>query len=514
MNNNTNNESKELIVVPKFNLTKYLHIAIIILGSIFILFSSFHESLWFDESYSVGIASHSFSEIWSIGSHDVHPILYYFMLRIVGFFTGNSILAYRLFSAVPLIILGILGYTHLRKEFGEKTGFIFSFLILFMPVTLVYAGEIRMYTWAMLFVFGAALYGYRIYKSGISNKNWIIFSIFSLASAYTHYYSLVAVAIINIALFIYFLVNNIKQRNYEVKYIKYSKNLKRSIISAIIQIILYIPWLIVLIGQFMGVSGGFWIGAPNFLEMFEFQFTGNLGTSIHLNKIISYTFCIIMAIYMIYLFYKKWKEAKPAKLAMALYLAVLIAVGIVSLKTPILYARYLLTITAVFLFALAFLMARDNSKIRVNTICILILIVSAIVNYNLVTTNYDESNRKPIEFMESRIEENDIIIIDNAAGGYGSGFVAGVNFLDNKLYFWDRLNWNVEEAYKAFGETVYDLDELEDYTGRIWVVSDDSDELLDAVIGELGGDIQVLYNEQFSTKYQSYQYAISLIERN
>ena len=74
MNNNTNNESKELIVVPKFNLTKYLHIAIIILGSIFILFSSFHESLWFDESYSVGIASHSFSEIWSIGSHDVHPI--------------------------------------------------------------------------------------------------------------------------------------------------------------------------------------------------------------------------------------------------------------------------------------------------------------------------------------------------------------------------------------------------------------------------------------------------------
>ena len=223
MNNNTNNESKELIVVPKFNLTKYLHIAIIILGSIFILFSSFHESLWFDESYSVGIASHSFSEIWSIGSHDVHPILYYFMLRIVGFFTGNSILAYRLFSAVPLIILGILGYTHLRKDFGEKTGFIFSFLILFMPVTLVYAGEIRMYTWAMLFVFGAALYGYRIYKSGISNKNWIIFSIFSLASAYTHYYSLVAVAIINIALFIYFLVNNVKQRNYEVKYIKYSK---------------------------------------------------------------------------------------------------------------------------------------------------------------------------------------------------------------------------------------------------------------------------------------------------
>ena len=201
------------------------------------------------------------------------------MLRIIGFLTNQSILAYRLFSTLPLIILAILGYTHLRKDFGGKVGFLFSFLILFMPVNLVYASEIRMYTWAMLFVFVTALYGYRIYKSGISNKNWMIFSIFSLASAYTHYYSLVAVGLINIALFIYFLVNNIKQRNYEVKYIKYSENLKKSIISAIVQILLYLPWLVVLLGQFMGVSNGFWIGAPNFLEMFEFQFTGNLGTS-------------------------------------------------------------------------------------------------------------------------------------------------------------------------------------------------------------------------------------------
>ena len=287
---NTKSESKELMIVPKFNWTKYLHIAIIVLGSIFILFPSFHEGLWFDESYSVGIANHSFAEIWSIGSHDVHPILYYFMLRIIGFLTNQSILAYRLFSTLPLIILAILGYTHLRKDFGGKVGFLFSFLILFMPVNLVYASEIRMYTWAMLFVFVTALYGYRIYKSGISNKNWMIFSIFSLASAYTHYYSLVAVGLINIALFIYFLVNNIKQRNYEVKYIKYSENLKKSIISAIVQILLYLPWLVVLLGQFMGVSNGFWIGAPNFLEMFEFQFTGNLGTSAHVNKIISYAF--------------------------------------------------------------------------------------------------------------------------------------------------------------------------------------------------------------------------------
>lgn len=37
--------------------TKYLHIAIIILGIIFISIPVFHSNLWFDESYSVGMAN-------------------------------------------------------------------------------------------------------------------------------------------------------------------------------------------------------------------------------------------------------------------------------------------------------------------------------------------------------------------------------------------------------------------------------------------------------------------------
>lgn len=114
------------------------------------LLSNFHTSIWFDESYSVGIASHSVPEIWSIGSNDVHPALYYIILHFVGMLTGNSILSFRLISTACVIILAILGYTHVRKDFGEKVGILFSFLILFMPVVLAYSGEIRMYTMAML----------------------------------------------------------------------------------------------------------------------------------------------------------------------------------------------------------------------------------------------------------------------------------------------------------------------------------------------------------------------------
>ena len=278
MNTTKRNEnSKAMITTKRINILKYVHIAIIVLGVLYILLPNFHTNLWFDESYSVAISKFSFQDIWNIGSNDVHPVLYYFILHIIGLFTNNSILSFRLLSVISIIILSIIGYTHIRKDFGDKVGIIFSFLVLFMPVVLVYSGEIRMYTFSMLLVTIMSIYGYRIYKSGVSNKNWIIFSIFSLASAYTHYYALATALVINLALFIYFLVMNIKQRNYEIKYIKYSGNLKRSIISAIVQIILYIPWLGTLIALTLkSSSGGFWIGKPNILQIFEFQFTGNL----------------------------------------------------------------------------------------------------------------------------------------------------------------------------------------------------------------------------------------------
>lgn len=503
------NKGMQMIKVNKKNIIKYIHIAVIILGTVFTMISCFHTSVWFDESYSVAISKHSFIDIWNIGSKDVHPVLYYMMLKIVGLITNRSILAYRLFSCIPLIILAILGVTHVKKDFGEKTGLIFSFLILFMPVTLIYSGEIRMYTWAMLFVTITALYGYRIYKSGISIKNWIIFSIFSLLSAYTHYYALITVAVINISLFIYFLVNNIKQRNYEVKYIKYSKNLRNSIISAIIQIILYLPWIGTLLGQFGQVSKGFWIGAPNFLEIFKFQFTGNLDGTNHINPIVAYVFCITITIYMIYLFIRNWKDCKPAKIAMSIYLSVIIIALIISLRTPILYARYFLNMTGIFLFALAFVMAKDKSKITMSIIVIFILIAGILSNIDLMKENYDKTNNNAKEFIEARIQKDDLILVNNNL----SGFVMSAYFPDNEFFFYDLENWQVQDAYRAFGRTETNLDSLKEYKGRIWVISEEGMGFLKRVVIDLRGGIKLLESEQINIKYQNNKFSINLIER-
>ena len=103
-----------------------LHIVIIVVGTLFLAIPILHSNLWFDESYSVAICNHNFDEIWTIGANDVHPVLYYWVLHIINNILGNNILAYRLFSWLCACIIGVLGFTHIRKDFSKNTGILFS----------------------------------------------------------------------------------------------------------------------------------------------------------------------------------------------------------------------------------------------------------------------------------------------------------------------------------------------------------------------------------------------------
>ena len=65
--------------IQKIFKPKYIHIVVIILGIIFMSLSIFHTNMWFDESYTIGIVRHSFSEIWNITAMMyIHHLLFLF----------------------------------------------------------------------------------------------------------------------------------------------------------------------------------------------------------------------------------------------------------------------------------------------------------------------------------------------------------------------------------------------------------------------------------------------------
>lgn len=497
-----------ILVKKKKDKILILNIIIIILGTIFISLGAFHTNIWFDESYSVAISNHSFSEIWNIGGNDVHPVFYYMMLKIVSLFFGNNILVFRLFSIVPIVILSILGITHIRKEYGERTGIIFSFLTLFLPIIAAYSSEIRMYTWVMLFVTITAIYANRIYKNELSIKNWVIFALFSLLSAYTHYYGLMFAGIINVILFIYLLKNR-KGKN---------KDLKIFIIQAVVECLLYVPWLYYFIKQLTSVGGGYWIKLefPDILyNVLGIQYMGSL------SNIFGFCFAICLYIYLGFVIYRCKKErisVKNARNSLLLYVLIVFIAFLISLKSPILYPRYLMTITGLLIFFIADIMAKEKSKYITIEICIIIFVTSLISNIDIINNNYDNTNMKQIEYLEENIKDDDIIVYSNI----GNGSVFAVYFKDNKQYFYNGDHWNVEEAYKAYGpqmETVEDLDFLKDYKGRIWIIDStdssfyndkfktDDYKVIDSKV------IKTKYPSSFDTNYSGYEYNLILIEK-
>lgn len=497
-----------VLVKKKKDKILILNIIIIVLGTIFISLGAFHTNIWFDESYSVAISNHSFSEIWNIGGNDVHPVFYYMMLKIVSLIFENNILVFRLFSIVPIVILSILGITHIRKDYGERTGIIFSFLTLFLPIIAAYSSEIRMYTWIMLFVTITAIYANRIYKNELSIKNWVIFALFSLLSAYTHYYGLMFAGIINVILFIYLLKNR-KGKN---------KDLKIFIIQAVVECLLYVPWLYYFIKQLTSVGGGYWIKLefPDILyNVLGIQYMGSL------SNIFGFCFAICLYIYLGFVIYRCKKErisVKNARNSLLLYVLIVFIAFLISLKSPILYPRYLMTITGLLIFFIADIMAKEKSKYITIEICIIIFVTSLISNINIINNNYDNTNMKQIEYLEENIKDDDIIVYSNI----GNGSVFAVYFKDNKQYFYNGDHWNVEEAYKAYGpqmETVEDLDFLKDYKGRIWIIDStdssfyndkfktDDYKVIDSKV------IKTKYPSSFDTNYSGYEYNLILIEK-
>jgi uncharacterized membrane protein len=221
-----------------------VYLGLLIFGMAFFTSCAFYKNMWFDEAYTMAMIRHDFLRIVEITARDVHPPLYYMIVKIASLIWGESIVVYRLVSVAGMMLLSILGYTHIRKIFGNHTGLYYVFLTIFLPIMLDYSAEARMYSWAMFFTTAAAIYAYIAFCQD-QTKAWILFTVFSLCAAYTHYYALLGVIFINLVLFMATMTNR--------------WDLKKCLLVLAAQIILYLPWVFILVKQIVTVSQGYWI---------------------------------------------------------------------------------------------------------------------------------------------------------------------------------------------------------------------------------------------------------------
>jgi hypothetical protein len=147
------------------------------------------QPLWFDEGYSFYFAGSSIPKLIADTAVDIHPPLYYLLLKGWLAVFGAGVIPARLLSAaigtaaIPLLYL--LG----RRLAGQSTALWAAALLAISPFHIYYSQEVRMYGLVTLLTLLASLLTLRAIEGEPQVRWWIGAGLALAAALYTQYYA-------------------------------------------------------------------------------------------------------------------------------------------------------------------------------------------------------------------------------------------------------------------------------------------------------------------------------------
>lgn len=431
---------------------------LLLAGFIYLTIGIGHETLWFDEAYSASIINHSFMDIVDITTADSHPPLYYIMLKTSSFIFGRTETGLRILSVFGALALAALGAGPIRKIFGTATGIIFALVVMTAPMVLSMAQETRMYTWSAFFVTGAILYGYLAAIKG-KKSNWLLFSLFTLASAYTHYYSLLAVAIANLIIFVWLIIND---RN----------KLKHYITSAIGCLICFLPWVGAFLGQASTTAKKFWIPKVTLDVVWQALLLPYRAKFDVINPIAVISFTVASALIvwgLIVSFRTTDKKSFLPAFAIIVYAGTILSGILISLTVkPLFIERYAFPLIGLFLLAASYgISAFNNKKISI-LFLVAFTLISTPQSYRIITHNFNGPAKEINSYIQKNLQPDDVFL-HTSEHSFG---IFLYYFPDNKHLLLEEIISLRPKGYEAFapnGSLVSDIESgVKDYK-NIWV---------------------------------------------
>jgi hypothetical protein len=318
----------------------------------------------------------------------------------------------------------------------------------------------------------AAIYAFRSFREPDSKKNRILFLVFSIASAYTHYFGLFAVASINLVMLYY-----LKKKDLCIK--TWLKN-------AAIQIGSYIPGGIVFLVQIL-LGGATWIKIewPDLgFDLASYHILGDvlkvfveriekdyINPEYSINGFFFFLLYCIAGV-LLYYFVKKnrfdEKEKSALVCSLKAYYGLIGATLIISLFRAIYYIRYTVVISGLLFFMIALLISKLRFNVsKIIAVVLLLGMFSVQTNY-YYELMYDETSNTVIDTFEPIIEEGDEFLIDDA-----SVYVMTVMFPENPVCYYNVNDWRIEKTFCAFGRdytVINSFSELKPLPNRVWTM--------------------------------------------
>lgn len=212
-------------------------------------------SIWFDEAFGSYMIRFNFFKVALYTAHDVHPPLYYWLLKIWASLFGNTELGLRSMSIFFGAITVVFTFLLVLKLWGRRAAYLTLLLLILSPVFIRYSQEARMYTMLAAIVVAATYV--MVYALQTSKRwLWILYGVLIAAGMWTQY--LVALAWLAHWAWRYWTIRT-PGESFKQTYRKFfSKEWK---LAYGLSILLFLPWLPFMAAQIFVIQGfGFWIG--------------------------------------------------------------------------------------------------------------------------------------------------------------------------------------------------------------------------------------------------------------
>lgn len=225
-------------------------VALLVLAALF----TANQNFWLDEYFSIHAASLGWEEIAAYTAGDVHPPLYYYLLKAFLSVLGQAPVIYRLASFAAYVFTIGMALVLFRPVFGRLATLLFLCLMGPNVASLHYFTEVRMYGWALFFVLLCGFAGYRLVAADDPPRRWwITLTVAGLAAGYLHYFALLAVAFVYLALLVYSLARR-------------RMLLRGWGIAAAVSVICYLPWVALAALRLTQQVSTFWLQEPPALQ--------------------------------------------------------------------------------------------------------------------------------------------------------------------------------------------------------------------------------------------------------
>jgi mannosyltransferase len=359
-----------------------------------------YNSLWLDEATTFYESQASFSGIWQTSlTGEFHPPLFNWIIHIMLTF-GQSEIILRLVPAF-LGVLTIPTFYLIGKEYRDKNvGIISAALLTFSYFGIFYSQEARSYSMMLFFFSLVVLFYLRALRTNVQS-DWVLFGVFSALSVWTHYYTLIGLAI----LFLHAVFSLSNQWKKDIR------NVKNTVIGASLLFICILPLVFLVFERYAKLSSSpptYGVLGPVLILETLIRFSGGYSPDAWL---LAALYFVLMVAGLIFLY----SENKDKCLFSGMMLSIPLVISIILSSKITMNPRYLIYLLPIFLTTIAMSYPLLFKLIPDRKMLYAIVILIGIINAPLLVGYYSgfvkEDWRGLAGALPSKTHDGDLVVV-------------------------------------------------------------------------------------------------------